>query len=79
MVLMESRGANGNLVVYDYRPEREDAPVGTVAVNRLTGERVLISQSTADPHRIYAGHAWRRIERMIEENDFPEKAMAAWW
>ena len=51
---MESRGANGDLVVYDYRPEREDAPVGTVAVNRL-------------------------IERMSEENVFPEKAMAAWW
>lgn len=79
MALMESRGANGDLLVYDYRPEREDAPVGTVAVNRLTGERVLISQSAVDPYRIFTGYAWRRIERMIEENVFPEKAVAAWW
>lgn len=55
MLLIESRGANGDHVVYDHRPEREDAPVGTVAVNRFTRERVLIFHSVADPRMNYVG------------------------
>lgn len=79
MVLLRQISLKDGVATYEYRPEREDAPAGIVSVDLETGERRLVRQSDGDPRRTYAGHAWRRIDRMSEEGSFPEEAMEAWY
>lgn len=79
MVFLSKASISDGVATYEYRPERKDAPAGIVSVEIETGNRSLVKQSSLDPRRVYAGHAWRRIDRMIEEGSFPEEAMAAWY
>lgn len=79
MVLLRKVSLKDGVATYEYRPESWDAPAGVVSVNLETGDRGLIRQSEGDPRRTYAGHAWRRIDRMVKESSFPEEAMEAWY
>ena len=79
MVFLSKVSISDGVATYEYRPERRDAPAGVVSVKIETGNRNLVKQSSADPRRVYAGHAWKRIDSMIEEGSFPEEAMSAWY
>ena len=70
---------NGD-VVYSYMPERKDADKGIVSVNRYTRERKKIKDS-ADGGRwsAYHGHAWLRIEEILDAGELKKEAYAAWY
>ena len=79
MVHLEFVSDDGTLVTYDYMPERRDAPRGTVAVNRVTGERILIKKAEENELSWYRGGAWRRIEQMIGDGELKTETYAAWY
>ena len=79
MVYLEFVSDDGDRVVYDYIPQREDAPRGTLFVSRSDGQRGLIKKSPADDWSEYRGKAWSLIEHMIREGNLKEKTWAAWY
>ena len=79
MVYLEFASDDGRIVTYDYMPESKDAPRGTVAVDRVTRERILIRKSEEDEPSWYRGHAWRRIEQMLREGILEQETYNAWY
>lgn len=79
MVYLEFVSDDGDMVVYDYMPQREDAPRGTLFVNRSDGQRGLIKKSSADDWSEYRGQAWSLIEEMIKSGNLKEKTGTAWY
>ena len=77
---MQKEGRGVNRPRRDYMPERKDADKGIVSVNRYTRERKKIKGS-ADGGRwsAYHGHAWRRIEEMLDAGELKKEAYAAWY
>lgn len=79
MVHLEFVSDDGVVVTYDYMPERKDASRGTVAVNRVTGERILVRKAEENELSWYRGHAWRRIEKMLEDGDLRKETCSIWY
>lgn len=78
MVFLEYVRTEGDEVIYDYMPEKEDAPRGTISVNRRTRERSLLKESSADEQQWFMAHAWMRIEQMLDAGRLEKKTYAAW-
>ena len=79
MVYLEYVKEADDEVVYDYMPEREDAPRGTVSVNRKTRKRSLLKKSSENELSWYRGHAWRRIEQMLDDGRLENRTCSAWY
>lgn len=67
------------VITYDYMPERKDASRGTVAVNWVTGERTLVRKAGESELSWYRGHAWRRVEQMLEDGDLRKENCSVWY
>lgn len=63
-------------VSYRYYPEG-GKEYGIVSLDRKTGQRIH-DKFCPDTISLYAGQAWRRLEKYQRENRFPEKDMIAW-
>ncbi|MBM7000545.1 hypothetical protein I3I95_10550 [bacterium] len=79
MVYLTLVSDDGETVTYDYMPEREDAPKGTVTVSRSSGTCGIPKRAPDDDFRWYAGHAWQRIKAMLASGDLRERTCAAWY
>ena len=78
MVRIELSSVDEKEAVYKYFPEQETEKYGIVAVNRKTGERVIL-QKASDYGNEYAFHTCREIERYISKGVFKPKGMVAWF
>jgi len=79
VVYLEYVETKGDEVIYDYMPERKDAPRGTVSVNRKTRKRSLLKKSSENELSMYRGHAWRRIDQMLDDGHLKQETYAAWY
>ena len=64
-------------VSYRYYPECGEK-YGIVSLMRKTGERVH-DLPCPDTISMYAGQAWRRLDKYQKENHFPETDIVAWY
>ena len=79
MVYLEYVREANDEVVYDYMPEREDAPRGTVSVNRKTRKRSLLKASSENELSMYRRQAWRRVDQMLDAGHLEQKTYSAWY
>ncbi len=79
MVWIELVDASGDEVVYDYMPELRTADRGRLSVNKETRERRIIKKSKDDWWSEYHGHAWHRMDKMIDEDVYPQETCVAWY
>ena len=79
MVYLEYVGEQNGDVIYDYMPERKNADRGRISVNRETRERKLLKRSADDRSFNYHGHAWLRIDQMLDEGSLKRETYAAWY
>ena len=79
MVFLELVDASGDEVVYDYMPERKDAPRGRVSVNKTTRDRKWLKPSEDGEWSAYRGHAWYRIDKMIDKGEYPNTDVSVWY
>lgn len=78
MVFLELVDASGDEVVYDYMPERKDAPRGRVSVSKTTRDRKWLKPSEESERIEYRGYAWYRIDKMIDKGEYPVNDVSIW-
>lgn len=65
-------------VVYNYFPEKKDM-YGTVSLDKLNCEALNVSIAENDMHDIYMHHAVSKVTEFVENNNFPEEEIVAWY
>ena len=79
MLRLRKKEIKDGRIYYYYQIENE-GEWGELCYVIATKERVVIKLAEGDNanYARYRNHAFYRIERYIEENNFPEKDLVAW-
>lgn len=77
MVIIRLLELNKNQVIYEYLPEGQQLS-GRVALDRITGERILLEKAE-DYSSSYAFHAWKRMEEYAVVGEFKKEDIVAWY
>lgn len=77
MVILKKIMVNNFEAVYKYHPQgKED--FGIVSVH-IDGEKLRPKKLDNDATHSYLMHAYKRICRMIHENDYPDEVTVLWY
>ena len=79
MLLLKLIKINNNVVVYNYFPENAE-DYGTIELDLVSKEFfTLIKRADKYKQTMYLIHAYQGLLRMLDENDFSDTRVVAWY
>ena len=78
MLLLKLVKINNNVVVYNYFPENTE-DYGTIELDLLSKEVRLIKRADKYKQTMYLMHAYQGLLRILDENDFSDRRVVAWY
>ena len=78
MLLLKLVKINNNVVVYNYFPENAE-DYGTIELDLISKDVRLIKQAEKYKQSMYLMHAYQGLLRMLDENDFSDTRVVAWY
>ena len=78
MLLLKLIKINNNVVVYNYFPENTE-DYGTIEFDLRSREARLIKRADKSQQTMYVMHADQGLLRMLDENDFSDTRIVAWY
>ena len=78
MLLLKLIKINNNVVVYNYFPENAE-DYGTIELDLVSKDVRLVKRADKYKQTMYLMHAYQGILRMLDENDFLDTRVVAWY
>ncbi len=78
MLLLKLVKINNNVVVYNYFPENSE-DYGTIELDLVSKDVRLIKRAEKYKQSMYLMHAYQGLLRMLDENDFSDTRVVAWY
>ena len=78
MLLLKLVKINNNVVVYNYFPENSE-DYGTIDLDLVSKDVRLIKRAEKYKQSMYLMHAYQGLLRMLDENDFSDTRVVAWY
>ncbi len=78
MLLLKLVKINNNVVVYNYFPENAE-DYGTIELDLVSKDVRLVKRADKYKQTMYLMHAYQGILRMLDENDFLDTRVVAWY
>lgn len=78
MLLLKLVKINNNVVVYNYFPENTE-DYGTIELDLVSREIRLIKRADKYKQTMYLIHAYQGLLRMLDENNFSDTRVVAWY
>jgi hypothetical protein len=78
MLLLKLIKINNNVVVYNYFPENTE-DYGTIELDLVSKEFTLIKRADKYKQTMYLMHVCQGLLRMLDENDFSDTRIVAWY
>ena len=78
MLILKLVKINNNVVVYNYFPENAE-DYGTIELDLVSKDVRLVKRADKYKQTMYLMHAYQGILRMLEENDFLDTRVVAWY
>lgn len=78
MLLLKLIKINNNVVVYNYFPENTE-DYGTIELDLVSKDVRLIKRAEKYKQSMYLMHAYQGLLRMLDENDFSDTRVVAWY
>ena len=78
MLILKLVKITNNVVVYNYFPENAE-DYGTIELDLVSKEFTLIKWADKYKQTMYLMHAYQGILRMLDENDFLDTRVVAWY
>ena len=78
MLLLKLIKITNNVVVYNYFPENAE-DYGTIELDLKSREARLIKRAEKYKQSMYLMHAYQGLLRMLDENDFSDTRVVAWY
>ncbi|MDB6213625.1 hypothetical protein PNO24_06865 [Gemella haemolysans] len=78
MLILKLVKINNNVVVYNYFPENAE-DYGTIELDLVSKDVRLVKRADKYKQTMYLMHAYQGILRMLDENDFLDTRVVAWY
>ena len=78
MLLLKLVKINNNVFVYNYFPESAE-DYGTIELDLVSKDVRLIKRAEKYKQSMYLMHAYQGLLRMLDENDFSDTRVVAWY
>ena len=78
MLLLKLVKINNNVFVYNYFPENAE-DYGTIELDLISKDVRLIKRAEKYKQSMYLMHAYQGLLRMLDENDFSDTRVVAWY
>lgn len=78
MLLLKLVKINNTVVVYNYFPENAE-DYGTIELDLVSKDVRLIKRVDKYKSTMYLMHAYQGLLRMLDENDFSDTRVVAWY
>ena len=78
MLLLKLVKINNNVFVYNYFPENAE-DYGTIELDLVSKDVRLIKRAEKYKQSMYLMHADQGLLRMLDENDFSDTRVVAWY
>ena len=78
MLFLKLVKINNNVVVYNYFPENAE-DYGIIELDLISREIRLIKRAEKYKQSMYLMHAYQGLLRMLDENDFSDTRVVAWY
>lgn len=78
MLLLKLVKINNNVFVYNYFPENAE-DYGTIELDLVSKDVRLIKRAEKYKQSMYLMHAYQGLLRMLDENDFSDTRVVAWY
>ena len=78
MLLLKLVKINNNVVVYNYFPENAE-DYGTIELDLVSKDVRLVKRADKYKQTMYLMHAYQGLLRMLDENDFSDTRVVAWY
>ena len=78
MLILKLVKITNNVVVYNYFPENAE-DYGTIELDLVSKEFTLIKRADKCKQTMYLMHACQRLLKMLDENDFSDTRVVAWY
>ena len=78
MLILKLVKINNNVVVYNYFPENAE-DYGTKELDLVSKDVRLVKRADKYKQTMYLMHAYQGILRMLDENDFLDTRVVAWY
>lgn len=78
MLLLKLVKINNNVVVYNYFPENAE-DYGTIELDLVSKDVRLIKRAEKYKQSMYLMHTYQGLLRMLDENDFLDTRVVAWY
>lgn len=78
MLLLKLVKINNNVVVYNHFPDNAE-DYGTIELDLVSKDVRLIKRADKYKSTMYLMHAYQGLLRMLDENDFSDTRVVAWY
>ena len=78
MLILKLVKINNNVVVYNYFPENAE-DYGPIELDLVSKDVRLVKRADKYKQTMYLMHAYQGILRMLDENDFLDTRVVAWY
>lgn len=78
MLILKLVKINNNVVVYNYFPENAE-DYGTIELDLVSKDVRLVKRADKYKQTMYLMHAYQGILKMLDENDFLDTRVVAWY
>ena len=78
MLILKLVKINNNVVVYNYFPENAE-DYGTIELDLVSKDVRLVKRADKYKQTMYLMHAYQGLLRMLDENDFLDTRVVAWY